>query len=741
MKTLCSTVIILFLVSLTSAGVWHIEDVDITLPDSSSHTSIGLDSADTPYIAYYNEDKLLLAQKRGGNWSIETVDEEGPFVFYMSLVLDSVGRPCIAYYQWYPESNLKYARWTGTDWLIETVDAGDAGTYCSLALDSSDRPHIAYYDWGVNKLKYAHWNGDEWQREFVETGGDTCNYISLALDSNDRPHISYQKRDDEYDLRYAHWDGSLWFVETVDAEGNSGSFSSIAVDSRDRPHIAYKNETVARHAYKNGSVWNIDTVDPEPDTSCGGFTSIALDSMDLPYILDYETSDIFESPRCSHWDGERWIGEYVDPYNPSYRSSIVLDSHDQPHISYIGYCEVGLGHAIGIKYAWYEVFFHLLSPGRGEVVPTLTPTLDWSDDDDPDLASYTLWWGTDPDFDSYNEVTGIHESEYTIPSDIEDGERIYWRVKSIDSGGGEHWGEELDWYFTVYLDYDPVYHLLEPAKGEVVYGFPLTFDWQDQRIPDLESYTLWWGTDPDFTTYNEVTDIGESEYTLSGGIEDGARVYWRVKSIDDEGGEYWAEELDWYFDVDLGGGIELVDLGAGATDEGILVNWLFEGDGPVGVRVLRSVSEGEPVAVHENQLPGTATSYLDRLDKGLKPLAPGVEYRYWLEVTEADGRVTRFGPTEAVTLPGETFALVLDAAYPSPAREAVNFVYSIPADGRVVLSVYDLSGRRVATLVDSDQTTGRHEATWSCGDVPSGVYLYRLETGAGSLTRRLIVAR
>jgi len=71
----------------------------------------------------------------------------------------------------------------------------------------------------------------------------------------------------------------------------------------------------------------------------------------------------------------------------------------------------------------------------------------------------------------------------------------------------------------------------------------------------------------------------------------------------------------------------------------------------------------------------------------------------------------------------------------------VNFAYSIPEDGRVVLSVYDLSGRRIATPVDADQTAGRHDASWNCGEVPSGVYLYRLETEAGSLTRRLIISR
>jgi len=103
--------------------------------------------------------------------------------------------------------------------------------------------------------------------------------------------------------------------------------------------------------------------------------------------------------------------------------------------------------------------------------------------------------------------------------------------------------------------------------------------------------------------------------------------------------------------------------------------------------------------------------------------------------------VSRFGPTEAVTVPEEAFALLLDAVYPSPARNAVNFAYSIPEDGRVVLTVYDLSGRRIATPVDSDETAGRHEVFWNCAEIPSGVYLYRLETNVGWLTKRLLISR
>jgi hypothetical protein len=175
-----------------------------------------------------------------------------------------------------------------------------------------------------------------------------------------------------------------------------------------------------------------------------------------------------------------------------------------------------------------------------------------------------------------------------------------------------------------------------------------------------------------------------------------------------------------------------VDFGADATDEGVLVDWRCEGGEPAGVRVLRGEEEPEAIS---GLMPGASARYLDR------GVEPGGRYVYWLEVTEADGTVSRFGPTEAVTVPEEAFTLLLDAVYPSPARDAVNFAYSIPEDSHVVLTVYDLSGRRIATQVDADQTAGRHEVSWNCGNIPSGVYLYRLETNTGSLTKRLVVSR
>jgi hypothetical protein len=42
--------------------------------------------------------------------------------------------------------------------------------------------------------------------------------------------------------------------------------------------------------------------------------------------------------------------------------------------------------------------------------------------------------------------------------------------------------------------------------------------------------------------------------------------------------------------------------------------------------------------------------------------------------------------------------------------------------------VYDLLGREVAVLVNGEMSAGAHETNWNAASMPSGVYVYRLET-------------
>jgi hypothetical protein len=80
---------------------------------------------------------------------------------------------------------------------------------------------------------------------------------------------------------------------------------------------------------------------------------------------------------------------------------------------------------------------------------------------------------------------------------------------------------------------------------------------------------------------------------------------------------------------------------------------------------------------------------------------------------------------------------------PNPFSPATSIAFDLPAAGRATLRVLDVAGRTVRTLADGQFGSGRHDVTWdgtdgSAGPVAAGVYFYRLETEAGSETRRMV---
>lgn len=79
--------------------------------------------------------------------------------------------------------------------------------------------------------------------------------------------------------------------------------------------------------------------------------------------------------------------------------------------------------------------------------------------------------------------------------------------------------------------------------------------------------------------------------------------------------------------------------------------------------------------------------------------------------------------------------------YPNPSTGPVTIDYRTQTGGRAVLSVYDLAGRRVASLVEGLCTPGQHTVLWNPVDVCSGVYLLKLETTESQATTRLLLYR
>jgi hypothetical protein len=155
--------------------------------------------------------------------------------------------------------------------------------------------------------------------------------------------------------------------------------------------------------------------------------------------------------------------------------------------------------------------------------------------------------------------------------------------------------------------------------------------------------------------------------------------------------------------------------------------------------VLRSVGDRPFAPLHTVlvEYSGLGGAFADHTVK------PGLEYRYRVDVSDADGRHTLF-TTRQIAVPAA--ALTLGPAQPNPFNPETTVHYTVPNTSHVRLSVYDAHGKLVRTLVDGAVPTGARSATWNGRDnrgseVSSGVYFVRLISGKEIRTGKIVLLK
>lgn len=177
----------------TARDLWNLQLIDNVGP--ISYVSLDIDSADVVQIGYYdsirNGDLKVACGKVGFPWNIQVVDSTGDVGGDVSLAVDALGNPHLAYYDW-TQYTLKYAHLAGTSWVVTTVaDTGLVG-FAALALDSRNAPLVAYYDDNADNLKWAdELRGGSWDINTLDGAGEVGRYVALALDQSDHAYAAY----------------------------------------------------------------------------------------------------------------------------------------------------------------------------------------------------------------------------------------------------------------------------------------------------------------------------------------------------------------------------------------------------------------------------------------------------------------------------------------------------------------------------------------------------------------------
>jgi len=603
--------------------------------------------------------------------------------------------------------------------VVETIDPGGfVGTYISLAVDDYGRPHVVYWDGGNGWLNYATRVDGTWVTEIIEATAFVGLQTSIAIDAQGVPHVSYHNFTAiTSELRYAHRTGDSWTTEDVDLSDDVvGRYNAIALDAQGRPHIVYQDETAAdklMYAVKDGG-WTIETV---------------------------ETN------------------------GTGYYNDLVLDASGQPHISYLD-DEPDLFYRRKITGTWYKETM----PGGVSNQPTAI------------------------DLNPAGEATIAYSTASTTATVSRDG--FIWVVTALTNAGSFDGAFEFDSQGRVEL----VYRSLGSALFDLWrYGFvdtglvnsPIV---ETSDAIDIGSYADL-AHDPHGNTvvaYYDATNgdamLADSGVWLTTAL---TGVTWPVgaeRSISWRG----AGTVDILLSANGGASYEAIATGLIGTEIGGMHSFTVP-HAPSRFCKIR-VQRADPFAQSDNDSLFTIETSVSLLnfvvtipptggvdlawqtDPGPADLAGYRVERGWSDAWstltalttktnyhDADGRAGHDYRLYAINKLGGEMLLTTGKAGSPPSLSALD-VFPNPfgtgdlnvsfatgsglggGAGDVTVTVYDVAGRRVATLVQESLPAGFHETTWNGRDangrlVPSGVYFVRAETGGAITTRKLTVVR
>jgi hypothetical protein len=89
-------------------------------------------------------------------------------------------------------------------------------------------------------------------------------------------------------------------------------------------------------------------------------------------------------------------------------------------------------------------------------------------------------------------------------------------------------------------------------------------------------------------------------------------------------------------------------------------------------------------------------------------------------------------------IPGE-FGLTQN--YPNPFNPSTKIKFSLPVSDEIKLAVYDILGQEVAVLVNGFRNAGTYEVTWEASGLPSGIYIYTIQSSNTFITKKMTLLK
>ena len=397
-------------------------------------------------------------------------------------------------------------------------------------------------------------------------------------------------------------------------------------------------------------------------------------------------------------------------------------------------------------------------PSENEVIENLLPEFRWqvADDDPMDTVYYKLVLDTpDPGIIEYD--AGI-DTFFILSEPLIDNIQYFWQVIAEDLSGFQTVNE--NGYHTFYTntnnDFPGVVSLVAPLDGSIQSDLTPNFYWTESEDPDPMdhvTYTMSWlemGT-----VDAQSVDLDSNGVTPETDLMDNTGYHWTVKAMDMDGASSQSDTSHFFADAFPEPPATFVTLTPvnEAAGVGTEVEFTWEAaldPDPVEtihyrlvyVNTLEDWQDTSTYVVSE-PVEETSISLI---------LEDNSQYYWGVIARDSDGFIVGSNDNTPNTLVVGTLSIdenlipkvfALHQNYPNPFNPTTQIRYDLPEDQFVTITIYDVMGRKIRSLVNINQTAGYHTIRWDARNdigesISAGIYIYMIQATKFNKTRKLV---
>jgi hypothetical protein len=184
--------------------------------------------------------------------------------------------------------------------------------------------------------------------------------------------------------------------------------------------------------------------------------------------------------------------------------------------------------------------------------------------------------------------------------------------------------------------------------------------------------------------------------------------------------------------------VELTSFTANVVEKNVTLNWITATEtNNSGFEIQRSLDNSNFVKIGFLSGAGTTTE-LTRYSYQDNDLENGMYY-YRLKQIDFDGTFSFSDVIQADVNTKLDFTLYQN--YPNPFNPSTTIKYQIPNSSKVLLKVYNILGKEIATLVNETKEAGTHSVNFDASSLASGVYIYKISSNESVQTKRMILVK